>query len=269
MNLIGVHMKEAPMWPLRFEKTGPHEVPGAILFHTCNRFQYLCEPPQRKEVHEYLRDELKLTPSEYVNKNCVRKLTEISFGLDSVNLGSTIVRKQMLEAKNKSGTRFLKNVVSTIVDVSETMIPYPGYRQFTAAKYFMSLMGIKDVHFVTAGEQVAGGVDCYPYWHPRAFDCEGVIFAGTITFVPEIEDCKYCVNFSHRFVPPVGLTNLTDLFDSYVSRGGPLINNVDPVADLLWYKFENELYKKNIVNHLKDIGLSVNEIESVFDRAHV
>lgn len=262
-------MKEAPHWPLRFGKTGPDEIDGTILLHTCNRFQYLCEPPQRKYVLQHFND-LKMTPSEYVDRNCVRKLTEISFGLDSVNLGSTIVRKQMLEAKNRSGTKFLKNVVSTIVDVSETLVPYPGYRQFKAAKYFMNILGIKDVHIVTAGEIVGGGQDCYSFWHPKAFECEGVIFAGSIDKIPEdYIDCKYCINFSFRFVPPLGLVDITDLFDSYISRGGPMITNVNAVADLMWYKFENELTKKYVIADLKALGLSSNEIEGIYSKNHV
>lgn len=271
MNLIGIHMKEAPWWPIKFGRYGPDEIEGAILLNTCNRVQYICEPPQRKEVLKYFSD-LKMSPSEYVDRNCVRKLTEISFGLDSVNFGSTIVRKQMLEAKNRSGTRFLKNVVSTIVDVSETLLPYPGYRQFTAAKYFMNILGIKNVHIVTAGEIVGGGKDCYSYWHPEAFNCDGVIFAGSIDSIPDTssyEDCRYCINFSFRFIPPIGFNDVTELFDSYISRGGPVITNVTPIADLIWYKIENEISKKGLVKDLKNLGISSNEIEILMNKNHV
>lgn len=265
MNLIGVHLNSTPAWPVKITK----EFPDAILLNTCNRYQYLCEPKDRKDIVECFR-EFNVKPIEYENKECVKKLTEISFGLDSVNLGSTIVRKQMLEAKNRSGTPFLKNTLSTIVNLSETLVPYPGFRQFTVAKHFFSIIGVKDVHIVTGGEIVAGGKDCYSYWHPDAFNCEGVIFAGSIDRIIHERvpaKCRYCINFSFRFAP-IEFDDLTDIFDKYVSSGGPVIENIDPVADLIWYKIESEMNKKSVIKQLKDFGVSSNELEIIFGKAN-
>lgn len=264
MNLIGVHIKTSSRWPIKIEK----QIPSAILFNTCNRYQYLCEPQHRDEVFECF-EKLDVRPIEYVNRDCVRKMTEMSFGLDSVNLGSTIVRKQMLEAKNNSGTRFLKNVVTTIVDASEVMVPYPGYRQFTAAKHFLHMIGFKRVHIITGGEIVAGGRDCFNHWDPNAFECDACILAGSVVRISDDvvpEDCKYCINFSFRCKPPKCLTDITDLFDSYISSGGPLITDVRPLADLIWSKIEGDIMKKKFVADLKNIGVSSNEIEHIFNK---
>ena len=62
---------------------------------------------------------------------------------------------------------------------------------------------------------------------------------------------------------------MTELFDSYISRGGPVITNVTPIADLIWYKIENEISKKGLVKDLKDLGISSNEIEILMNRNHV
>jgi hypothetical protein len=258
MNLIGVHVRDSFRWPLKLpSKSHPQD---AILFNTCNRMQYLCEPKDRDAIFECF-DGYDVKPIEYKNIDCVRKLTEMSFGLDSVNKGSMIIRKQMLYAKNESGTKFLKNVVSTVIDVSEKLIPFSGYRKFSSAIQFFKFMGLDKIHIVTSGELVNGGKDCYPYWHTEAFDCDCVIFAGSIKSLPvSTENCTYCINFSFDLQTPRHLIDLTELFDTYVSKGGPQIVDVAPIADLVWYKFENEINKKRMVKDLKDMGFSTTQL---------
>lgn len=266
MELIGVHITRAPTWPVTI--TTPQKIPNsAILFHTCNRVQYLCEGPERRAILETLRDSGIEHPDITTGKECTRELFRMAFGLDSVNLGNTIIRRQMLEAKNLGGTPKLKRIVADITGISEEMVPHKGFRQFKSAVKFMNLLGIRNVHIVTGGETV--GSDSYPVWHPDAFKCEGVILAGRydVRFTEAIipMTCKYCINFNTR-MDPVILTNLTPLFDSYVSHGDPIIHNVDPIADLYWEKITSESSKRSYVEKMKHMGISSKEIEHIFSK---
>lgn len=266
MELIGVHISRSPTWPIVLQN--PQKVPSsAVLFHTCNRVQYLCEGPERKAILECFREAGVDSPTISTDRECVRELFRMAFGLNSVNYGNTIIRKQMLEAKNLSGTPRIKKVISDVTTIAEEMVPYRGFRQFKSALRFMNLMGIKNVHIVTGGETI--GMESYPVWHPDAFKCDGVILAGRYdtryyeAIVPM--QCKYCINFNTRF-DPVHFMNVTPLFDSYVSFGDPVIQNTDPIADLYWEKFECDLSKRKHIERMKTMGISSGEIEAIFSK---
>jgi hypothetical protein len=268
MDLVGVHISKAPFWPVRIVNPGkvPH---STVLFSTCNRVQYLCDRKDRKDVLECLAESGVKEPEIYSDRDCVRKLFDIAFGLDSVNYGNTIVRRQILEAKNVSGTPRLKKIVSDIVSISETVVPVGGYRQFNTAERFLQNLGLRHVHKVTGGETIGENSKCI--WDPDAFDCDAVIFSGRVdkrlTEANFSHRCKFCINFNMTFRPPERFTDLTSLFDSHISKGGPYVTNVTPIADLYWEKLYSEMSKKDLVSKMKDFGISTNEIEALFDRA--
>jgi hypothetical protein len=266
MELIGTHITRAPMWPVSI--TNPQNVPSSAMFiHTCNRVQYLCEGPERPLILQTLKDSGISTPDIYTGRDCTRKLFEIAFGLDSVNYGNSVIRRQLLEAKNSSGSSRLRNVVSDVIEIANAMVPPKGFRHFESAIKFMAICGISPVHIVTGGEIV--GKYSYPIWHPDAFKCEGVILVGRYderfheANIPA--NCKYCINFNTRF-DPINFINITHLFDSYVSNGDPIITDVNFIADLYWDKYENSLYKRRCIDRMKVMGISSAEIEHIFSR---
>jgi hypothetical protein len=264
MDLVGVHISKAPFWPVRLVNHGKVP-PSTILISTCNRVQYLCDRKDRKDVLECFSESGIKEPEIYSDRECIRKMFDISFGLDSVNYGNTIVRRQILEAKNLGGTPRLKKVVSDIVSISETMVPVGGYRQFTTAERFLKNLGLQTVHKVTGGETI--GENSKPVWDPDAFDCDAVIFSGRIDKrLHEAEfshRCKFCINFNMSFRPPDRFTDLTPLFDSHISKGGPLITNVTPMADMYWEKIHGEIAKRDLIIKMKEFGISTREIESL------
>jgi hypothetical protein len=186
-----------------------------------------------------------------------------------MNYGNTIVRKQLLEAKHTGGTPNLKKIVSDVVGISEDLIPIGGYRQFTTAIRFLNNLGLRKVHIVTGGEVI--GQTSRPVWDPESFKCDAVIFSGRFdkriaeaTFDPQ---CQFCINFNMSAQTPDKFTDLTRLFDSHVSKGGPVITNTRPIADLYWEKIEEGQAKKLMVNKMKSMGISSGEIEALFDRS--
>jgi hypothetical protein len=230
----------------------------------------LCERKDKPHVLECFRDSgLTEHLDMYYDRECVRKLFDISFGLDSMNYGNTIVRKQLLEAKHTGGTPNLKKIVSDVVGISEDLIPIGGYRQFTTAIRFLNNLGLRKVHIVTGGEVI--GQTSRPVWDPESFKCDAVIFSGRFdkriaeaTFDPQ---CQFCINFNMSAQTPDKFTDLTRLFDSHVSKGGPVITNTRPIADLYWEKIEEGQAKKLMVNKMKSMGISSGEIEALFDRS--
>lgn len=262
MDLVGVHISKAPFWPVRLVNSG--KVPqSTVLLSTCNRVQYLCEKTDRKYVLECFAESGIKEPEIYSDRECIRKLFDISFGLDSVNYGNTIVRRQILESKNLGGTPRLKKIVSDIVSISETVVPVGGYRQFTTAERFLQSLGLRTVYKVTGGETI--GENSKRIWDPDAFDCDAVIFSGRVdkrlAEANFSHRCKFCINFNMSFRPPERFTDLTALFDSHVSKGGPVITNVGPIADLYWDKLESESSKRDLVTKMKNFGISTSEIE--------
>lgn len=267
MDLIGIHITMAPYWPIRL--VNPYKVPNsAILLSTCNRVQYLCERKDRQHVLECFADSYIHEPEVYSDRECIRKLFDISFGLDSVNYGNTIVRKQILEAKHNGGTPKLKKIVSDIVGISEDLVPIGGYRQFTTAVRFLNNLGLRKVHIVTGGEVI--GQTSKPVWDPDAFDCDAVIFSGRFdkrfTEATMNTKCQFCINFNMSAQTPQQFTDLTHLFDSHVSKGGPVITNTTSIADMYWEKIHEEQAKKLLVNKMRSFGISSQEIEALFDR---
>jgi hypothetical protein len=264
MDLVGVHIAKAPFWPVRL--AAPAKVPAStILLSTCNRVQYLCERKDRKHVLECFSESGIKEPEIYSDRECIHKMFEIAFGLDSVNYGNTIVRRQILESKNVAGTPRLKKIVSDIVSISETVVPVGGYRQFTTAERFLKNLGLRTVHIVTGGETVGDNSKCI--WDPDAFDCDAVIFSGRLDKrLPEAQfspRCKFCINFNMTFRPPERFNDLTALFDSHITKGGPVITNVTPLADLYWERLENEDSKRLLVANMKSFGISTSEIETL------
>lgn len=264
MELIGIHITKSPVWPVKI--VNPEKVPrSAILIHTCNRVQYLCEGPERKAILECLQESGIHVPDIITGRECMRKLFDISFGLDSLNQGNSVIRRQLLESKNDSGTPRLKKVLTDIVDISNSLIPPRGYRQFEAAIKFFKILGMSSIHIVTGGETI--GKNSYPVWHPDAFKCDAVILVGRVdqrfheANIPL--KCRYCINFNTRF-DPTGLENITHLFDSYVAYGTPFIVNTDRIADMYWQIYENGLMKKEYVRRMKNMGISSAEISCIF-----
>ena len=264
MELIGIHITKSPIWPVKI--VNPQKVPNsAILIHTCNRVQYLCEGPERPAILETLQDSGIHIPDIVSGRDCMRKLFDISFGLDSINQGNSVIRKQLLEAKNTSGTPRLKKVISDIVDISNSLIPPKGFRQFEAAIKFLRILGITSIHIVTGGEVI--GNASYPVWHPDAFKCDAVILVGRVDVrfheanIPA--RCKYCINFNTRF-DPVGFENITHLFDSYVTYGMPFIIDTDKIADMYWQNYESDLMKREYIRRMKNLGISSAEIACIF-----
>lgn len=252
MDLIGLHVRSAPHWPLRIIDDPPN---STIKIHTCNRYQILSERKDSKHVLKLFSD-AGYNPMIWSDRECMRKVFEIANGMDSVSIGNPIIRQQITNSRKTGGTPRLKRVLADVVDILDTMYHENHKSYLESCRQFLHILGFSDIKVIDDGSDESD------------YMCQAAILYSYVPGKVDIsKQFKFFMNVSSMYYPSTD--EAIDLTPMYRKTRVQPLRSMEPIADLYYDKIRSDDQRRSLVTALRNLGLSSGEIEHVFKSPNV